>query len=79
MIFLAIGVILLALKLLEIGAVATWPWLAILSPFPLAVAWWAWADWSGFTKKKAMKREMDRKQARLDKQRDALGMGKKRR
>jgi small Trp-rich protein len=75
MIFLGLGVVLLALKLLEMTAVAAWPWWVILSPFGLAVAWWTWADMSGYTKKKAVERENARKQARIDKNREQLGMG----
>ncbi|HEX7889256.1 MAG TPA: TIGR04438 family Trp-rich protein [Ramlibacter sp.] len=75
MLFLGLGIILLALKYLEIGAVAGWSWWVVLAPFALAVVWWTWADWSGYTKRKAMDRENARKQARLDKQRENLGMG----
>jgi small Trp-rich protein len=67
------------LKYLEVGVVATWSWLVVLSPFGLAVVWWAWADWSGYTKKKAMDKMDKRKQARIDKQREAIGTGIKRR
>lgn len=79
MLFLGLGIILLALKYLEIGAVAAWSWWVVLSPFALAVAWWAWADWSGYTKRKAVQRENERKQARIDRSREAMGMGVKRR
>jgi small Trp-rich protein len=78
MYLLGLGVILLVLKYLEIGPVATLAWWWVLSPFAAAVAWWTWADWSGYTKKKAMEREEARKEARLAKSRAALGMGKKR-
>ena len=78
MYFLGIGLLLLAMKYLEFGAVAEWSWWVVLSPFALAVAWWYWADWSGYTKKKAMEKESARKKARIDKNREALGMGPKR-
>lgn len=78
MYLLGLGIVLLALKLLEIGPVAAWEWWWVLSPFAAAVAWWAWADWSGYTKKKAMQKEDARKQARIDKSRQSLGIGKKR-
>ncbi len=78
MLFLGLGIVLLALKYLEIGPVALWSWWVVLSPFALAVAWWTWADWSGYTKKKAIERESARKQARIDKQREQLGLGPKR-
>jgi small Trp-rich protein len=77
MYLLGLGIVLLAMKYLEFGPVALWSWLWVLSPFALAVVWWAWADWSGYTKKKAMERENDRKQARIDKSRDALGIKRK--
>ena len=40
------------------------------------MAWWAWADWSGYTKKKAVEKEIARKQARIDKSREALGISR---
>jgi small Trp-rich protein len=79
MYLLGLGILLLALKYLEIGPVAQWDWMWVLSPFVAAAIWWAWADWSGYTKKKAVRRENDRKQARIDKSREALGIKPKRR
>ena len=79
MYFLGIGILLVLLKYLEFGAVAEWTWWWVLSPFVMAVTWWYWADWSGYTKKKAMEKEAARKRARIDKNREALGMGPKRR
>ena len=79
MLFLGLGIVLMALKYLEMTAVAEWSWWVVLAPFGLAVAWWAWADWSGYTKRRAMDRENKRKQARIDKTREALGLGIKRR
>jgi small Trp-rich protein len=38
------------------------------------VAWWAWADSTGYTKRKAMERENRRRDARIDASREALGM-----
>ena len=73
MYFLGLGVILLAMKYLEIGPVANWSWWWVLSPFALAVAWWAWADASGYTKRKAMEREDERRKARVDKNKAAIG------
>jgi small Trp-rich protein len=75
MFFLGLGLILLALKYLEIGPVANWSWYVVLGPFGLAVAWWAWADWSGYTKRKAVAKEDARKKARIDKSRANLGLG----
>ena len=79
MYFLGLGLILLLLKFLEIGPVAAWDWAdkwyLFAGPFILAAAWWAWADWSGFTKKKAMQKMDLAKKARLTKNREALGLG----
>jgi len=75
MYFLLIGIALLAMKYLEIGPVAAFPWWLVLSPFGMAVAWWAWADSSGYTKKKVIERENARKQARIDKNRENMGFG----
>jgi small Trp-rich protein len=77
MYLLLIGIALLALKYLEIGPVAAWEWWVVLSPFGAAVVWWWWADWSGYTKKKQVEKENVRKQARIDKSREAMGMIKK--
>ncbi len=74
MLFLGLGILLLALKYLEIGPVAAWDWWVVLTPFGLAVAWWAWADWSGYTKKKAVQRENEKKQVRIDRNKASLGI-----
>ncbi|MEC5214428.1 small Trp-rich protein [Polaromonas sp. CG_9.5] len=79
MYFLLIGILGLVLKLLEIGPLATMSWWLVLSPFALAVAWWAWADASGYTKRKEVQKMDDRKQKRLDKQREAIGLATKKR
>jgi small Trp-rich protein len=75
MYLLLLGIVLLAMKYLEVDPVAQWSWWAVLSPLAGAVLWWAWADWSGYTKRKAVERENARKQARLDKSREQLGLG----
>ena len=75
MYFLLIGLALLAMKFLEIGPVAGWAWWVVLSPFGMAVVWWWWADSSGYTKKKTMERENARKQERIDRNREQLGLG----
>ena len=72
--FLMLGVLGVLLKYFEVGPIAQWSWWVVLIPFPLAMAWWSWADWSGYTKRKAMERESERKQARIDRQRSQMGM-----
>ena len=80
MYFLGIGLLLLAMKYLEVDPVAAWSWWLVFAPFGLAVAWWSWADATGYTKRKAMEREDARKQERIDKNRKAIGtLGSKKR
>lgn len=73
MYLLGLGLVLLVMKYLAVGPVATWSWWLVLLPFGLAVLWWAWADKSGYTKRKAMEREDQRRLDRIDKNRAALG------
>lgn len=70
MLFVVVGVLLIVLKLAEIGPSAAWPWWGVLSPFAAAVVWWAWADMSGYTKRRAMDK-MDEK--KIERRRKALG------
>ena len=79
MYFLLMGVVALALKSLEIGPVAAWSWWVVLLPFALAAAWWTFADASGYTKRREVDKMDKRKQDRIDKQRDAMGMLPKKR
>lgn len=79
MYFLGLGIILLAMKYLEYGPVAAWSWWLVLAPFALAIAWWAWADSSGYTKRKAMERENARRDARIERNKNALGTNFKKR
>ncbi len=79
MYLLGIGILMLLLWYLEIGPVAAWPWYVVFAPFGLAVLWWWFADWSGYTKKKAVERENIKKKARIDKSREAIGVQKRKR
>ena len=74
MYFLLLGLALSLLKYLEVGVVATWGWWTVLSPFGMAIVWWWWADFSGYTKRRSMAREDDRKQKRIDEGRKRLGL-----
>lgn len=74
MYFLLIGLITLTCKYLEISPVAAWSWWLVLSPFAAAVVWWAWADWSGYTIAQQEKKMDIRKQKRINKNKEALGM-----
>lgn len=77
MYLLALGILLMLMKYMEFGPVAEWSWWWVLSPFAGAAVWWWWADATGYTKRKAVQQENDRKQARIDKNREALGLGLK--
>lgn len=72
MYFLGLGILFLVLKLLDLTMVAQWSWWYVLAPFGLAVVWWAWADTSGYTKRKEMEKMEKIKKDRLQQQRDAL-------
>lgn len=74
MYLLAVGIALLLMRYLEIGFMAgvSWWWVAV--PFGLTVAWWAWADTTGYTKRKEMEKMDKKKKERIDKQRAALGI-----
>lgn len=74
MLFLIVGVLGVLLKYLEVGFVAGLSWWIVLTPFALTLAWWAWADASGYSSRRAMERDERRKQARIDRQRSQLGM-----
>jgi small Trp-rich protein len=62
MLFVMLGVLLVALKLLEISLPGSWSWWLVLSPFAAALVWWKVADLTGYTQRQAMK-AMDRKKA----------------
>lgn len=78
MIFIAAGVVLLVLKLAEIGPVGGWSWWIVLAPFACASAWWMWADASGYSKRRAMDRMEARKAERRLRNMNALGTAPKR-
>ena len=76
--FIVLGVLLIALKLAEVGFVAEWTWWAVLSPFAVAAVWWAYADASGLTKKREMDKLEDKKAERRRRSMEALGIDAKR-
>ena len=79
MYFLGLGLVLLGMKYMEFGPVAAWDWWVVLAPFGLAMAWWAWADSTGYTKRKAMERENARRDSRIERNREAIGTNFKKR
>ena len=78
MYLLGLALLLSLLKWAEIGPVAIWDWWYILGVYASAAAWWAWADASGYTKRKAMQKMDQRKQDRIDRQKQAMQPGKRR-
>jgi small Trp-rich protein len=79
MFFLLMGLAAILLKYLEWSPFATLSWWLTLIPFGLAVAWWSFADASGYTKRREVDKMDKRKEDRLNKQRSALGMLPKKR
>lgn len=75
MAFMLLGLALLALKFAEIGPVALWSWWVVLAPFGLAVAWWAYADGTGLTQRRAIAKMEKRKAERRQRDMEALGLG----
>jgi small Trp-rich protein len=76
--FVVVGVILQVMNLAGIGPVGAWTWrdhwIEMGLPFALAMAWWFWADTSGWTQRKAMEKVDAKRQSRVDKHMNALGM-----
>jgi len=75
---LALGILLVLLKYLEVSPVVNWSWWWVLSPFAVTAAWWAWADASGYSKRKAMEKMDQRKQDRINRAKEAMGRGQRR-
>ncbi|MCA0241418.1 MAG: TIGR04438 family Trp-rich protein [Proteobacteria bacterium] len=74
MLFVAVGALLVVLKLMEIDPVAAWSWWWILAPFAAALAWWIYADTTGLTQRRAIRRLEERKVARRERDMAALGL-----
>ena len=75
MAFLLLGILVLAMKLAEFGPVADWSWWWVLLPFGLAVAWWGFADATGFTQRRAIDKMERTKEERRSRNLEALGLG----
>ena len=74
MYFLLLGIVAGVLKYLEIGPFAALDWWMVLSPFGMAVLWWWYADSSGYTKRKEIEKMDKRRDDRIEKSREAMGM-----
>ena len=76
MYLLGIALAVLVWKWNTVGGPPSWSlddWIIIGVPFGLTIAWWMWADASGYTKRKAMEVEDAKVKARQDKNREAIG------
>jgi small Trp-rich protein len=74
MFLMAIALLVTALKYFEVGAFGRLEWLWVVGLYVATAAWWAWADWSGYTKRRAAAKMDKHKQDRLKRQRDQLGL-----
>lgn len=74
MLFVIVGVLLIALKLGAVGPFAELSWWWVLSPFAGAAAWWSFSDASGLTKKHEMDKMELRKAERRKKNMVNLGL-----
>jgi small Trp-rich protein len=80
MVFVIIGVVLIALNLAGIGPFANWTWTLggdlwkFALPFVLAVLWWLWADRSGLNKRREMEKMEQKKRKRREENLEALGL-----
>jgi len=74
MVFILLGVLLVALKWAEVAPVTEWSWWIVLAPFALALAWWALADANGLTQRRAMRKDQQRKDARRRNLADGMGL-----
>lgn len=80
MLFVIIGLILIALNLAGVGVIGTWNWelfgdlWKMATPFFLAVVWWVWSDRSGLNKQREMDRMEKKKNDRRTENLAKLGM-----
>ena len=85
MLFVLIGIAVIALNLADIGPFAAWNWeffgdlWKFCVPFAFAVAWWVWSDKSGLNKKREMARMEKKKSDRRKENLVSLGMDQRNR
>ncbi|ALV07420.1 TIGR04438 family Trp-rich protein [Roseateles depolymerans] len=77
--FIVVGVLLLLMKVAEVGPVADLSWWWVLAPFGFALVWWEFADKTGYTQRKAMDRLDERKEARRQEAMSKIGTSDKQR
>jgi small Trp-rich protein len=80
MFFVIVGVLVILMNLAGIGPFGAWTWeltgdlWKFCVPFALAAVWWAWADGSGYNKRKETEKIEAKKLARRTQNMSALGM-----
>jgi len=80
MLFVVIGVLIIAMNLIGFGPVATWNWditgdlWKFCVPFLLAFIWWIWTDKSGLDKRREMQKMEDRKENRRRENLERMGL-----
>ena len=80
MLFVIIGLVVIALNLANVGVFGTWNWEVFgdlwkfFLPFGLAAVWWIWSDVSGLNKRREMARMEKKKDDRRKENLAALGM-----
>jgi small Trp-rich protein len=80
MLFVLIGIAVIALNLFNVGPFGAWNWhffgdlWKFCVPFAFAVAWWVWSDKSGLNKKREMARMEKKKSDRRKENLVSLGM-----
>lgn len=75
---LALFKLLAQIGVMDVAGISTLSWWWVLGMFALTAVWFAYADYSGLSRRKAMQAMEQRKKQRLDKQRQALGVKRKR-
>lgn len=64
MYLLIIAVVIVMLKIHEIPPVDSWLWQEVMLPSFMALLWKLWADWSGYSRRRARARSARRLSAR---------------
>ena len=77
---LLLGVVIILLNLAGIGPIGNWTWnltgdlWKFCVPFAFAVVWWAWADATGYNKRREMEKMDAKRQERRERNLEVLGM-----
>ena len=66
------------LEVVDVAGISAMSWWWVIGVVAATLLWWWWSDISGRTSRKAMDEMAQRKQARMDKQREQMGLRRKR-